>query len=61
MILHIYAKFLENIFDGIKVIERTRLGYKNYKEAYFRKNVDGGIILFLCTLYDDALYLYQIS
>ena len=32
-----------------------------FKGDYFRKNVGGVMVLVLCLLSDDALYLYQIS
>ena len=61
MMVYICTKFHETILEGIEVIERTRFYSKIFKGPYFRKNVGGVTVLFLCTLSDDGLYLYQAS
>ena len=64
-ILYICTKFCENILNGFKVIERTPFSYKkkkkNTKGHNFANDKGGGTILFLCTLSEYALYVYQIS
>ena len=59
MVVYISTKFHENILDGIKVIERTIFIRKISMGHNSVKNVD--MVLVLCTLSDDGLYLYQVS
>ena len=40
----------------------STLGWSKYAKGHTSvKTVDGGMVLNLCTLSDDALYLYQVS
>ena len=60
--LSICTKFHENISKGFRVTELTQFFYiKIFKGAPFRKNVGGVMVLVLCLLSDDALYLYKVS
>ena len=61
MVVYIRTNNHENTLDGIKVIERTRFIYEKFQRAFFRKNVDGVMVLCLCTLSDSGLYLYKDS
>ena len=61
MLLYIFITFHENILDGIKVIERTRISNKEFQRALIRKNEGGVMVLFLCTSSDGGLYLYKVS
>ena len=61
-LVNICTKFHQNILDCIKVIERTQFTWeKIWKGHNSIKNVDRVTILFLCTMSDDALYLYKVS
>ena len=56
------TKFRENILDSIKVTAPTRFLQENISKGYDSVNTIGGImVLFLCTLSDDGLYLYKVS
>ena len=60
--LYIYIKFRENNSKGFRVTELTQfLISKFLKGHHSEKNVDGVMVLDLCLLSDDALYLYQVS
>ena len=58
---------IESVFEGFlaysfRVIERTRFPiFKFSKENNSVKNVGGVMVLVLCLLSDDALYLYKVS
>ena len=54
------------IFKSISEVQSqtagATLGWPQFtKRHYSHKNVDGVMVLYLCTLSDDALYLYQVS
>ena len=55
----------ENIQSISEVQSQTvgaALGWPQFtKRHYSHKNVDGVVVLNLCTLSDDALFLYQVS
>ena len=52
-------KFQEIISKGFRVTEQSDT--KIYKEVLFYINVGGIMVLVLCTLPDNALYLRQVS
>ena len=61
-VVYICTRFRENILDGIKVMERTRVSLKKISKGHISvKYVDGVTVLFLCTLSDGGLYLYKVS
>ena len=62
IMLYICTKFNENISKGFRVIERTRLPIFNFSKGNNSvKNVGGVMVLVLCLLFDDPLYLYKVS
>ena len=58
---NICIKFQENIFNGFRVIQRKTCIGKFTKGNNSVKDVGGVIVLVLCTLSDNALYLSQVS
>ena len=62
MVVYKSTKFHENILDGIKVFRADtifiRIILKGHNSV---KNVDGVLVLVLCTSSDDGLYLYQVT
>ena len=61
MVIYVRTKF-HNMIDGIKVIERTRVSFEKFqRRIILKKNVSGVEVLFLCTLSDGGLYLYQFT
>ena len=60
LMLYISTKLHENISKGFKVIKRTQCPYEIFKGEQFSKNVGGVMVFNLCTLSDNALYLYQV-
>ena len=58
MTLYICTKFQENISKDFRVIERTHT--EIYKGALFHKNEGGVMVIVLCTLPENALYLNQV-
>ena len=56
--LYICTKFQENISRGFRVTEWTHTDI--YKGALSHNNVDGVMVLVLCTYSDNALYLSQV-
>ena len=60
LMVYICTKFHKKILEGIKVIERTQFS-KISKGHNSIKNVNGIMVLFLCTSSDDSLYLYTVS
>ena len=68
---NICTQFHEKTFDSFNVIGRTRLPYckvtrlqewiqlptLNYKGAQFNESVSENMVLVLCTLSNDGLYL----
>ena len=60
--LHICAKFHENISKGFRVTELTQFLISKFSKGHHSiKNVGGVMVLVLCLLSDDALYLYEVS
>ena len=60
--LYICTQFHENISKGFRVTELTQfLIYKFSKGHHSLKNVGGVMVLVLCLLSDEALYLYKVS
>ena len=62
MMIYICSKFHENITGDLRVIERTQFSIVKFSKGHnFVKNVGGVTVLVLCTSFDNALYLYQVS
>ena len=62
MMLYISMKFHENILNSFHVIEWTRNYYCPISKGTNSKNVlTKVVVLVLCTLPDDALYIYLVS
>ena len=60
--LYICTKFHENISKGFRVTELTQfLISKISKGHHSVNNVGGLVVLVLCLLSDDAVYLYKVS
>ena len=55
--LYIYTQCHENIFDGLKVKEQTRVSYLKFKRGIIPQNVGGVTVYILCTSSGNALYL----
>ena len=58
MTLYICTKFQENISKGFRVLCRHILKFTKGHNSI--KNVDGVMVLVLCILPDNALYLSQV-
>ena len=62
MRLNTCTKLHEYILDGFKVIEKTRFSKEKMTKGHNSVTNKAGVtILFLCTLSDSGLYLYQVS
>ena len=65
MMFYISTKFSENISKGFRVTDRTvgsTLGWLHISKKHNNVRTVGGVmVLDLCTLSDDALFLYQVS
>ena len=60
--LYICTKFHENISKGFRVTELTKFLISKFSKGHHSvNNVDGVMVLVLCLLSDDALYLYKVS
>ena len=60
--LYICTKFHENISKGFRVTELTQFLISKFSKGHYSvKNVGGVLVLVLCLLSDDALYLYKVS
>ena len=59
--LYICTKFIENICNGFKVIERTSFHTKIINRQNSVNNVGGVKVLVLCILTGDGSYLYKVS
>ena len=58
--LHICAKFLKIISNGIKVIERTPFLYGKLQRGIIPQNSGGATVVNVCTSSGHALYFYQV-
>ena len=61
MMVYICTKFHENILHDISYRVDTIFIGKISKGHYFLKNVGGIMVLVLCILSEDGLYLYKVS
>ena len=60
--LVLIVKIFKSISEVQSQTAGATLGWPQFtKRHYSHKNVDGVMVLNLCTLSDDALYLYQVS
>ena len=60
--LYICTKFHENISKGFRVTELTQFLISKFSKGHHSvKHVGGIMVLVLCLLSDDALYLYTVS
>ena len=61
MMLNICTKFRENISKCFKIFRADTISKTEiFKREKFHKNVNGVIVLVLCTSPDSALYFYQV-
>ena len=59
--LYICKKFHEHISKGFRVSELTKFLISKFSKRHHSvKNVGGVMVLVLCLLSDDALYLYKV-
>ena len=58
--LYICTKFDEYILKGVRIIEQT-ISILKFTKGHNSIHVGGVMVLVLCTLSDDAFYLYQVS
>ena len=54
MVIYICTKFRENIFDGIKIIERTGFSFQKFQRLNSAENVGGVTTLNLCISSDGG-------
>ena len=60
--LYVCTKFHENISKSFRVTELTHFFISKFSNGHDSvKNVGGVMVLVLCLLSDDALYLYKVS
>ena len=65
--VYICTNFLENILDGIEVIEQTQFSYEKFQRGggggggNSLKYISGVTVLILCTSSDSGSYLYTVS